>query len=195
VTVYYGGAAHRVQSIHEPNAVTTADLGASLAIVDVDGDGVGDLVAGAPGEPGPSGIPDGVTFTYYSTGGMATTEDRLEEAGARFGAAAAGSDGDVELLTGAPGESNGGGVLLLTPRTGATTPLACPSPAICGPAGKFGASVKVADVDGDLSDDVLVCAPGYDSGKGALVVYGTTKGSPGPWVIEPGTTGFCATLR
>jgi hypothetical protein len=156
-----------------------ADFGYSVAFAgDVDGDGFGDLLAGAPYyNNGQSG--EGRAFLYLgSASGPAAAPAWTAEgdqAGAHFGHSVA-SAGDVDgdgfgdLLVGAygydDGQSDEGRAFLYL--GSASGPAAAPAWTAEGDQGEafFGVSVSGAgDVDGDGYGDLVVGAFGYDNGQ------------------------------
>lgn len=135
-------------------------LGEALATVgDLDGDGHGDIAAGAPGD-GSEETPGGGALHLFS----AATGDRIaripgERIGGQFGAALAPAgdpdgDGRPDLLVGAPGAP--GEAWVLSPGAGRRLRH------LPGPEGSadFGAVVAGGgDVDGDGQPDLMVGAP------------------------------------
>jgi hypothetical protein len=116
------------------------DLGAALAMCDVDGDGFEDLALGAPGRTVGADADAGGVLVLYSSGVTLTDADSTwivqdphpdtaSEAGDRHGAALAcgdhDADGDEDLAVGAPGEAIGavGGAGMLMVYRGAPTGL------------------------------------------------------------------------
>ncbi len=183
-------------------------LGAAVSAAgDVSGDGIDDLIVGAPKYINPeTGLKEGAVFLFH--GG--TSPDSVEDAawvvygwqeGAEFGSSVAGvldinGDGALDVLVSAPGYHR--------PSDGALTGAVF---AFCGngtgldsdpcwsahgdqPGGGFGASVAAAgDVNGDLYDDVIVGAPTYedpdpDTGFiGAAFVYFGSEDGLSPLVV------------
>lgn len=102
--------------LHELVSPSPSDFGAFAQAVagvpDVDGDGRGDLLIGAPGEPGLGVI--GRAYVFSGAGGslLQTLASPNEDGGTNFGFAVAGvddidGDGRGELLVGAYGEDRG----------------------------------------------------------------------------------------
>jgi len=156
---------------------------------DVNGDGLSDVVVGAP-DYDSGGADAGMAFVYLSDpqNGLATTPAWTATpgiAGGHFGAAVAGvgdvnGDGYGDLLIGAPDISSGTGRTYLY-LGGVSGPAVSPSRTLNGTqAGeRFGASVGGAgDANRDGLRDVVIGAPAFDSlatnGVGrALVYYGS----------------------
>ncbi|MFT5679390.1 MAG: hypothetical protein ACI8RZ_000294, partial [Myxococcota bacterium] len=162
-------------------------VGTSLAAVgDLNGDGLADVLIGAPGHDG-SGDEAGAVYLLL---GPATGSHDLSEAHARLdgegvedfaGRAVAGvgdmdGDGNPDLAVGAPGVDLGGSeagaaYLLLGPVTGAWS-LSDADAVTYGTAddaGLGGALSGGVDLTGDGRDDVLIGAPGAGSGSVSLI--------------------------
>ncbi|MDH2429602.1 FG-GAP-like repeat-containing protein [Sphaerisporangium sp. TRM90804] len=172
-------------------------FGSALAAGDFDGDGCADLAVGASeeatGAPVPGGA-DGNGVVHLLRG----TARGLEPAGTldmsrlgrragtdRFGAALAAGDldgdGDDELVVGAPGTREGGGVGVFgmngreTAGRGTLITRATPwARHRHTPTDQFGAAVAAGDFDGDGRAEVAVGTPGDDvgdrSGAGSFTV-------------------------
>jgi hypothetical protein len=170
--VWSGAAGTLLHTLDDPTPQAVAGFGLAVARVgDVDGDGVPDLLVGAPGQTVDGNIQQGQAFVWSGAAGtlLHTLDDPTPQADAVFGAAVAGGedvdgDGVPDLLVGAPGQtvdgniqqgqafvwSGAAGTVLHTlddptPQTGAL----------------FGLAVAGGeDVNGDGVPDLLVGAPG-----------------------------------
>jgi hypothetical protein len=156
------------------------ETGAALvAGVDLDGDGIGDVAAGAPASAG------AVRLWSGAGGGIATVSG--EEAGASFGRALAAGDidgdGAPDLAVGAPGAGAGGLHVYLGPITGdfvaTDADVSIPGDVEDDEAGA--AVTAVGDVNGDGRGDLMVGAPGASSiAPGAGAAYLLLGGAAWP---------------
>ncbi len=173
-------------------------LGSGVACeAELTGDGVVDLVVGAPGASGAAGTGAGVVRVF--AGGA---DVGRQAAAVTLGGPEAEAWLGVTLTT---GDLNGDGVLeLLAGASGvdglgpdvAGAVLAWSAPLVTGaPAdwrvqgvqarGRFGATVVVTDLDGDGAQDLAIGAPGHNpTGEDAAVASGAVFGFRGP--LAPG---------
>jgi len=110
--VLISGATHQAAATYFGAEARDSFGHAVAAAGDVDGDGVGDVIVGAPGSDS-AAIDAGRAYVFAAAGGPAFLAPAGEAAGDRFGAAVAGAgmvDADVraDLLVGAPQHDAGG---------------------------------------------------------------------------------------
>ncbi|HKB15856.1 MAG TPA: integrin alpha, partial [Planctomycetota bacterium] len=159
-------------------------FGASIALAgDVSGDGIPDLLVGAP-EANPGGLADAGTATLYSlANGSVLLQFSGAAAGDHLGTSVAGvgdldADGVPDLLLGAP-QSTVAATGYARAYSGATAGLLFTVGGV-GVFEDFGASVcGVGDLNGDVVPDFLVGAPDAGPGVGGgrvRAVSGATGG-------------------
>ncbi len=134
------------------------------SLSDIDGDGVGDLLVGAPLHPNDSGLHVGAAFAISSATGEQLRTFLGEDQGARFGENLTGvpdldGDGIDDLAVGAPYTSAPGQigqVYVFSSTTGALLHRLVGTQ----PGAIYGRMVaRVLDVDGDGTDDLAIGAP------------------------------------
>ncbi len=155
-------------------------LGRAVACdADLDGDGVHDVVVGAPfgglddrglvylvsGAALAGTAPTDATFGAGASGSIADVASRSYTgsipfgwAGSAFAAVDLTGSGEPELIVGAPGGA--GAVLIYDPQRGDTLPIAT----VVG-VGHLGRTLGAGDVDGDGRVDVVVGSPDLDVGR------------------------------
>jgi hypothetical protein len=175
-------------------------FGSSVADAgDVDGDGVDDVVVGAPLDG------DGAAFVYSGASGQLLRTIRGTTPSALLGTVVCGlgdvnGDGHADFAVGAPGDSTGGtplGLAIVCSGLDGST-LASFSGASSG--GKFGSSLADAgDVDGDGVHDLAVVEQAdatsgvnagtlrvYSGATAKLVWSGALNGATSLWVVNGG---------
>jgi hypothetical protein len=185
--VFLGGAAAALDATSDGTLLAS---GVSLALVDFNGDGFADMVAGTPAD-GVGGLEAGRVDVFFGAAGAVVDGEAdwtvTGAAGDRFGFAVAGAgdlngDGFGDLVAGAPGDT-----LTLAGRAlvflGGLDPDETADATLLGAAAGDGfgwAVAGVPDADGDGFDDVLVGAPEAGGtmtvGDGAVQLY---RGGPG----------------
>ncbi len=169
----------------EVGLTANARLGASVATAgDLNGDGYADAVFGMPGWSYTGGT-GGLYLVYgKSDGGYITATSEIITTGT-FGnlsesvATAGDTDGDgfSEVLAGAPYFTNGQtfeGLAALFKGSGNPPQTVTAWNFSASNSGRIGDSIATADVNGDGRWDIIVGAPGFDSGltdQGAVFVF------------------------
>ncbi len=179
--LFSGADGSPLLTLDSANPTADGEFGTSVAIGDIDGDGRGEMVVGAPSENQDGEDYEGRAYIFASDGSLMA---RLGPPGsAWFGSALAvgdvNGDGEREIVIGAPGETANGnflqgrvyvfsgrnyGVLAAIDRPGA------------GPWAQFGKSLAVGDVNGDGIPDLAV---GAVEGRNASIGQGRVYGFSG----------------
>jgi hypothetical protein len=153
----------------EQNGYAIADAG------DVNGDGVPDVVSGAPGQ----GNDVGHAYVYSGATGKTIARLRGHRHADAFGAAVAGAgdvngDGVPDLLVGAPGKAGTAGhAYVVSGRTHRVIRVLSEHRR----GDQFGAGTAgTADLNGDGVDDLIVGACGSKPGQGAVDVFSGRTG-------------------
>lgn len=160
-------------------------FGATIAVGDVNGDRVADVIVGAPGKT--SGA--GQVYVYHGRRGqpLSTTASRIltqpnllggaAEAGDNFGASIdvkdLNNDGFADVVIGAPGEDNSTGMAHVTfgSSTGVTSNVRILQQGFSGIAGtreagdRFGFGVAIGNFNGSGGSEIAVSAPSESFGN------------------------------
>ena len=189
-------SAASIPAITSPNPVVDGRFGDAVASLgDVDGDGAGDVLIGAPGEivddtnSGRAYVVSGATGEVV----QALVSPRPTTPGGAFGGSVSGvpdADGDEidDYIIGAANEdvgaANAGRAYLFSGATGdLLQTLESPVPPING---FFGTSVSgVPDIDGDGRGDVVVGAPGESDTSGRIYLFSGATGDLLRTVLSP----------
>ncbi|RYU73954.1 FG-GAP-like repeat-containing protein, partial [Hymenobacter persicinus] len=159
---------------------------------DVDGDGLNDILLGAPlaGTSGSVFIYPG--STTLSANSQPVVVFSTAESGEKFGTAVSGAgdvngDGYADFVVGAPSFSNTKGRMYITLGQASLTTITNRPQIIEGEnAGdQFGNSLSGGDANGDGYGDVVVGAPNYNVGRGRAYAY---YGSPADLAAAPTAT-------
>ncbi len=179
--LFSGATRALLHTLDSPDPKNFGDFGEAVAgVPDVDGDGRGDLLIGAPQENGSSNLTwAGRAYLFSGTIGalLRSLDSPNPGANDRFGISVSGTadvDGDErgDILVGAFFEDETGRAYAFSGATGALLqPLDSPNP---DPVGLFGSAIAtLPDANGDGRDDFLVGAPqenggGFNAGQAYL---------------------------
>ncbi|MCY2960772.1 MAG: FG-GAP-like repeat-containing protein [Planctomycetota bacterium] len=192
VTIFHGRAtslASIAPAITITSGVPGSEFGSALALVgDLNLDGFGDLVVGAPKLDNPQ-VDEGRIYVYVgSYTGISSTpagQEESQQAGAMLGSSIAqcgdiNGDGRAEVLVGAPGydaATSGGAAFLFRNQSlgSAITLVLLDAKTGAQANSQYGLAVSAGgDVNGDGWSDVLVGAPDFDgnlSNQGRIYLY------------------------
>ncbi|HEV8323189.1 MAG TPA: hypothetical protein VG389_16355 [Myxococcota bacterium] len=159
--------------------MTGSEFGAAVACGDVDGDGLADVVVGAPSYM----FGNGGGFVYLAGAGRGVssgTADTTVVGGplGKFGAAVVAGDFDgdgyADAVFGAPALTSGDGQAFAYRGgpAGTDTAFVASLGLAPGSGGSFGAALAAGDLDGDALADLAVSAPDLSDGH-VYVYYGT----------------------
>jgi hypothetical protein len=206
VYLYYGSSSGLSTSHVQHVGLDIADshFGSSIGTAgDVNGDGMSDLIVGAPVQED-TAVDEGYAYVFYADRDIpamwANWADESNQAGANFASSLASGDfngdGYSDLVAGAPamdaaGTTDGGAVSVYYGSSTGTDANPEWSHYELQSYGNFGASVACAgDVNGDGYDDLLVAAPRWDGGQTdeghAMVFLGSSTGleATASWTVE-----------
>lgn len=187
--VHLGGEGALAATPHRSfsRAIAGERFGGAMAVVDVNGDGYADIVAGAPGHSSGS-AGQGAFVVYHGgavTAGSAQPAITATQVAGRLGFAVASGDlngdGFADIAAGSDGHdgppTDGGRVALYFGR--ATGLPAAADAQIIGSvvSARLGASVAIGDLNGDGIGDLIVGAPDQTTQTGTVTVYLGSAGS------------------
>jgi ELWxxDGT repeat protein len=182
--------------LEDPNRTAAARFGSSVArIHDVDGDGTGDFIVGAPNDTvaGLSEAGSAIVFSGLTQRPIHVVTDPAPAQADHFGvrvAAIADVNGDSidDILVGAYGDASDTGIAFVFSGSAAAgfaliRPLQDPTGA---PGDLFGYSLSaLGDVDGDTVPDILVGARGDDGNRGSATVFSGESGAALRQLTDP----------
>lgn len=173
------------------------EMGFALAAADIDGDGIYDLLVGAPGASSNDREASGAVFVVGGSNSLGGTVDIKSASRAivwgpasrsRFGSSIATDRAAEHVLVGAPSSHSGSGAAYLVQKSalvGTVDAAAQSASVIIGaPSSELGTAVAMADLNADGGADLIVGAPfaanlSSDAEAGAVyVVFGGRELSP-----------------
>jgi hypothetical protein len=195
VYVYDGSGGCLIKTIAYPGSARAVTFGQSVAIGDFDGNGVRDIIIGAPRDDGPAGTTaEGKVYVFYGPSFdtyLAIDKPGLPQDDANFGfALAAGStDADAadELIVGAPYEGivdhpNRGHAYHFKFNSGSADSIEL-SPAVNQTDMWYGFSVTMGDLlnHGGGQKDPIIGAPGYNVTEPVTLILRNEAGAVYWW--------------
>ncbi len=184
-----GSAAADTVTLQSPNPEIGGFFGAEVAgIPDVDGDGLADVIIGAPSEDGGGVLDAGRVYIFSGATGLLIRghSSPNDSNGGNYGDSVAGvpdlnGDGRGDYIVGAPDEAGPGGrVYVYSGATGTLIRTHTSPNAQVG--GDFGYSIAgISDLSGDGRGDYVIGAPQEDNGgtsnAGRVYVYSGNTGN------------------
>lgn len=180
-TIYVGTDAPDTGFLHGEDGYFFAEnyaeseFGSAVMLADLNGDGSADLVGGAPGRPNDDGTQGAIGIDYgaFEHSGNALRDMIAEAARDEFGASVAAADfdeGERAVVAGAPGAAADCGAVYVFRGRGrdevdAFTAFQLGGSKLFGdciesPNNRLGATLAVADLNGDGEDEIIIGAPG-----------------------------------
>jgi hypothetical protein len=206
--VYSGASGDLLYTLASPNQTVGGYFGVSVSSVyDVNGDGIDDIVVGAPGDPPSGPVAAGRAYIFSGVDGslLQTLASSNPEPLGNFGISVSGvpdidGDGRGDVIVGASQESSSGGhdfagrAYLISGATGQVIHvLESPNAQDFSSFGE--ASAGVADIDGDGWGDVVIGARdenpgGSPSNSGRAYVFSGATGALIRELVSPNAEAF-----
>ncbi|MBI3448003.1 MAG: FG-GAP repeat protein [Acidobacteria bacterium] len=203
VYIFSGATGSLLRTISAPAPAAGIRFGFVVAAAgDVNGDGAGDLVVGAPRGKTPGKGKTGAAYLFSGIDGalLATLSPPQPHAGSQFGSSLAAGrdvtgDGAPDILVGAPADpvgriSHSGSIFVFDKQGILESSISNPSPQA---GARFGESVSATgDIDGDAVADLAVGADGeslaINDFTGVVFLFSDAGGTPTFLAEDPSAT-------